>query len=242
MRRRYNAPKRAGESRAFQDMKGNVHRYLKGKLDTRLTALAPCPVTPRQVYSSLFTKDQLQCIALLHAACPKVLVRQDELWLAIKDGDNDGIKVNFNREMPCPPSASPFYNWQRSAGMQWGVDDLPEWMRPPLHEWVGKFRALDKQHNEILNYVNDVFDHCNTFGQVVRLWPMLLSCFPREKRVNIERQRMKSKHCELALDGDGNLLPKFQPSVYAPYEDILAEAFALPDSLPSSQPIEVRTS
>ena len=231
-------------STQFERDTESMTKYLVKKLNVYLTAMCPAPYEPMQIYDVLFTKDQHAAIRLLRNTMGKVLETQSELYVAFRLPEC--IKVEFAQPVPCPPSSGGFYDWKRKQGQEWSMEDLPPEMREPLEQWAVRYIDTRSYNQKLMTRVGEVIKHCNTLGQIARIWPTLTGALPPQKRNRVISQRMQPKYPDALMVPDvtpaytgWKLNPSFAPETFREYDDVLAAAFVLPDSMAEDQPVHV---
>ena len=139
----------------------------------------------------------------------------------------DGLKVQFRF-----PITS---DWRNSDFPD--VDTDWELIHPKarqyIMQWVRRNSELHNDEAEVRGHLNWVTRHCNTWGQAARIWPQLVSFYPREMRSKFLNRRASSSLPEGSWDFDPEtdepfLREECKPSYYDRAQELVSEAMLLP--------------
>lgn len=244
----------------------NVRDYSKDQVGTAVSTrmavrhhlLAPCPIKPVDIYRHMWKNEERLALRTLRASMPSILrsdtdvtlawdVRVFEIHTAV-----DKIKapirlyVEFGRSLPLP-NTNP---WSDSAN-KLGISRLPDAMLDTLEEWAKRWTKLHVEKLAVERKVENVFDVCNTMGQIHRLWPNLCSFMPERAQEILRKKKVRSKlpeevlHYDTERDPDNRhpiLDAEWTPKALQPFDALITEALLLPETVEDfSWPIAVVT-
>lgn len=221
-----------------------VRAKLARRMYERQQILAPCPVTPKEIYRHLWRADERAALRVLNHSMSSVLNREDDLTLAW-DVDKFQLEVpfgsygvtrmpkalfiRFGSELPLPNTDS----W-RSRSDKPGLSRLPPQMVEALIEWSKRWMRMDLEQEEVTNKAHSIFANCNTMGQVHRIWPNLCNFMSPRGRSILEKAKVRSKLPDGVIrfnDSTGKYVldPAWHPSALVPFDALITEALLLPD-------------
>lgn len=233
--------------------KQNVRDYSQSEVLTRVTGkllarhhlLAPCPVKPVEIYRHLWTKEERAALRLLKDRMPSILHRDSDITFQwdTREFQIDTVFtparrpitmfVKFKSELPLPATEV----WRANSD-KIAMSRLPDSMLDELAEWGQRWVRLDIEREQVGSKVERVFAHCNTMGQIHRLWPNLCSFLPERGQEVLRKMKVRSRLPEAVLHYDEDNDPEcerplldddWKPAALAPYDAIITEALLLPD-------------
>lgn len=223
---------------------GEVTQAVSMKMAARVKLLAPEPVKPHEVYKYCWTKEERLAIRTLKDRLPSLLRKDDDMTL-IWDTRHfvvtttvappmcaTHLYVKFANSMPLPCTDQ----WSDKKD-KLGFSRLPEPMLDTIEEWAVRFIKLRVEADAVVEKATAVFSHCNTMGQVHRLWPNLCSFLPERGQAIVRNIKVRSRLPEAVLhyadDDEENKRPlldlDWRPEALQPYDDLITEALLLPD-------------
>lgn len=236
--------------RRTQSIRDYSSSEVLSRVSTRMAArqhlLAPCPVTPAEVYRYMWTQPERAAIRLLNNQLRTILRYGSDLamvWdtreFAIDTPFTPARKplhlfVKFSADLPLPATET----W-RNGSDRVLLSRLPESMLTELEAWAKKWMQLDIERDAVSTKVGSIFRHCNTMGQIHRLWPNLCSFLPERGQEVLRKMKVRSKLPEEVLHYDdeddqmerknAKLDDEWTPEYLAKYDSLITEALLLPD-------------
>ena len=225
--------------------KDQVSNWVAKRMIMRHHLLAPCPIKPVDIYRYLWTKDERAALRTLKASIPSILRKDSDVTL---DWDVCHFTVDtpltpvreplrlytlFGRDLPLPNTDS--WNDDRE---RLGISRMPPQLLQSLLEWGKQWMKLDIEREYVCAKAEQVFNVCNTMGQVHRLWPNLCSFMPERAQEILRKKKVRSKLPEAVLHYDDETDPEnerpllddeWKPAALAPYDALITEALLLPE-------------
>lgn len=225
--------------------KDEVLQVLSTKLEARLRLLAPCPFKSTDVYRYCWTQEERAAIRLLMSRLPTMLKLDDDLtidWdtrqfivesdIVLPQGPIR-LYVKFPKQVPCPQTES----WRGTRDVL-NLSRLPDHLLNKIEPWAKVWVKIKMENVEVYEKVDRIFKHCNTMGQVHRVWPNLCSFLPERGQEVLRKMKVKSRLPDTLVEYDEEKDPEgkhpflneaWTPKALAPYDAIITEALLLPD-------------
>ena len=225
--------------------KSDVLQRVGQKLSARHLLLAPCPLQPTDIYRHLWSNDERAAMRLLKDRMPTLLHRDSDVTLMWDTHEFHvdtaftqprkpvSLFVKFKAELPLPCTET----WRTGADKVC-LSRLPDSMVDSLAEWGRQWMRFDIEREQVYNKVDRVFSHCNTMGQIHRLWPNLCSFLPERGQEVLRRMKVRSRLPESVLHYDDENDPEnkypildeeWWPKALVPFDSIITEALLLPE-------------
>jgi hypothetical protein len=154
-------------------------------------------------------------------------------YLAANDQFNDAVWGTSTAEVMNFPEDCPLRKWSQDWDHVRGGAPYPrmktEWSRLPsstqqyMIQWAKNDAWLRKTSREAQDHVSRCGDMVNTWGQLYRLWPTLLSLFDRDIRERVQFQKCKSKLNDECYTIDENGEPTLDPDFEEERSHVAAE-------------------
>lgn len=215
------------------------------RMKIRHHLLAPCPLKPVDIYRHLWTKEERAALRTLKDRMPSILRKDNDVTLEwdvrvfqIDTPLTDPrvpvhLFVNFGTHLPLPCTD----RWSSIADTL-KLSRLPEPMLHTLEEWGRQWLRLEIERECVIDRVEQVFNACNTMGQIHRLWPNLCSFLPERAQEILRKKKVRSKLPEAVMHYDDEKDPEnehpilddeWTPKRLAPYDALITEALLLPE-------------
>lgn len=164
-------------------------------------------------------------------------------YVAANPQFKDAVWETNTAEVTDLPDDLPLRRWQQNwvhrstngacyPRMKTAWDRLPSSTQKYMLQWAKNDAWLRETSRDAQNHVTRCGDMVNTWGQLYRLWPTLLSLFDPDIRERVQFQKCKSKlniECYTSDEHGNDVLdPDFEEEPIKKTDIILAEAMLLP--------------
>lgn len=214
-------------------------------LANRQALLASCPFSPMELYELTLSREQLDWIAraksfglgamLYHS--PRIIIP----WQPARPPNQHRGSLMQPAAPICEggpsvthlkvtlPKAMPWFQGN-AHGVLYGiaVTEFPSEACQTLLDWGMRWARMEQEQAIIKDTVRKLSVDCNTFGQILRIWPALEGFLPPQALSKVKGQKIKSKLPAGVFDTEGKLLRMYQRDVLDLYEMAISEALILP--------------
>jgi hypothetical protein len=201
-------------------------------------------------YRDLFPEEERQAIKLLRNY--KNLLHVDDdmvLWFRqppeLEGRRIKAVGIALGKAVVMPSSGFYGEKCHRFYFEDYANQDL----KMELVQYMITEARLDYEYRTVMEALSKVFDVCNTFGQIIRIWPSLEPMLTEHAREKIKRQKVKSRlpwqvyevgpaEPGSLCEGDEDekvdrsnwvLKPEFREDVLRPYNHLIAESYLFPE-------------
>lgn len=213
-----------------EHLKGFVKSQANKLMENRHRLLAPFPYEPAEVHGQMFNMAEWDAIQTLMLRPGLVATSNwfciDGVKVFLQDGTVGVRKVTIrcsNLPMPDNPTLA--------------MELLPPEMKEKIGDWGMTWYRLKRETNSVITKLDQLARHCNTYGQIVRVWPELAGFMGQHARFTIDNARVKSRLPEGVMDVQVDketwtktytLNEQWQPKAFEGLNLLIAEALMLP--------------
>lgn len=215
-----------------EHLKGHIKSEVNKLMENRHRLLAPFPYEPAEVHGQLFDMSEWDAIQRLQQRRELINVGDwfyiDGVKVLTADGTVGVKKVTIRcNDLPMPGDNT------LALGL------LPAEMKENIANWGMKWYQLKRETNSVITKLDQLARHCNTYGQIVRVWPELAGFMGQHARFTIDNARVKSRLPEGVMDMQFDkeswtktytLNEQWQPKAFEGLNLLIAEALMLPFS------------
>lgn len=233
------------QGRNSNSFKGRVEDKLRTRIErqmfSRAYQLNPLKLKPLHIYEACHTREELDSFATLEYRYKRSLETIKTLLIDLEHPYRFGISAFGNRYTAMGisitlPRELPGISSYECKDSPYKLSTLPEDMMKELLRWAKVWVALDIQSTMVSERIGELFVHCNTMGQVLRVWPGIAGFLPDEGKDKLAGKKVKSPYPEGLIhrehDSEGNTISRrlderWTPEALKPYELLISEALVM---------------
>jgi hypothetical protein len=194
-----------------------------------------------KVYERMWTDTEWDQVSALQAKFPGLVNEDNSFQLVFKtkrpirvpvDGDNswplsvDVLVLTLPEPRPMPETCK---NYSQQHPYVFMANSLPSELLRPIVAWVPRWLQCMAETAVVKTKLDSLFKHCNTMGQVKRVWPNICSFLPERAQEKLRNAKVQSPYPTSMLDDEGRLKAAWLPETLAWYDRIITESLLLPE-------------